>query len=86
MRCPAGEPIMDNSFHPFSELFAQLGLPDDARSIEAFLTRHAPLDPSISLADASFWTPAQAALLREEWLEDGDWAPVVDRLDEALRH
>lgn len=77
---------MNASFHPFDELFAQLGLPSDAGSIQAFLERHAPLDPAISLADAPFWTPSQATLLREEWLEDGDWAPLVDRLDEALRH
>lgn len=77
---------MNSSFHSFSELFAQLGLPDDAASIEAFLRRHAPLPPTVTLPDAAFWTPAQAALLREQWLEDGDWAPVVDRLNEALRH
>lgn len=77
---------MDSTFHPFSELFAQLGLPSDARSIEAFLDRHAPLDAGIALADAPFWTRAQATMLREELLEDGDWAEVVDRLNAALRH
>jgi hypothetical protein len=77
---------MDSSFHPFSELFAQLGLPSDARSIDAFLDSHAPLDGRIALADAPFWNPSQAAMLREELLEDGDWAEVVDRLNEALRH
>lgn len=77
---------MNASFHPFDELFAQLGLPSDPGGIQAFLDRHAPLDPAISLADAPFWTLSQATLLREEWLEDGDWAPLVDRLDEALRH
>lgn len=66
---------MDSPFHPFSELFAQLGLPSDAQSMEALLDRHAP-----------FWSPSQATLLREELLEDGDWSSVVEQLNEALRH
>ncbi|AOY97267.1 hypothetical protein BKK79_31550 [Cupriavidus sp. USMAA2-4] len=76
---------MDASFHRFSELFAQLGLPADDAGIRAFLATHAPLAAGIALADAPFWTPAQAALLRDEILEDADWAEVVDRLDAALR-
>ena len=76
---------MDNSFHRFSELFAQLGLPADEQSIQAFIATHSPLPDTILLADAPFWTPAQAALLRDEVLEDADWAEVVDQLNLALR-
>lgn len=76
---------MDQSFHRFSELFAQLGLPMDEAGIRGFLSTHSPLAPQVLLADAPFWTPAQAALLREELQEDGDWAEVVDRLNAALR-
>ena len=76
---------MDTSFHRFSELFAQLGLPADEQGIRGFLAAHSPLPPDIRLADAAFWTPSQATLLREEILEDADWAEVVDRLDAALR-
>jgi uncharacterized protein involved in type VI secretion and phage assembly len=76
---------MDTSFHRFSELFAQLGLPADEPGIHSFLAAHSPLPPNIRLADATFWTPSQATLLREEILEDADWAEVVDRLDAALR-
>lgn len=76
---------MDTSFHRFSELFAQLGLPADEQGIRGFLAAHSPLSPDIRLADAAFWTPSQATLLREEILEDADWAEVVDRLDAALR-
>ena len=36
------------------------------------------------LEEAPFWTPAQAQLLREERLDDADWAMVVDRLNVAL--
>lgn len=76
---------MEKSFHRFSELFAQLGLRMDAAGIREFLEGHAPLPPDVLLADAPFWTPAQATLLREELLEDADWAEVVDQLNVALR-
>lgn len=76
---------MEKSIHHFSDLFAQLGLPNDSVAIETFLSRHSPLEPDTALADAPFWTPAQASLLREEVLEDADWAELVDQLDLALR-
>ena len=43
---------MQQTFHPLSELFRQLGLPDDAASIEAFVQTHAPLPAGVALADA----------------------------------
>lgn len=76
---------MDNSYHRFSEMFAQLGLPDSEEGIREFLVRHSPLPPEVRLEDAPFWTPSQAALLREELLEDADWAEVIDQLNNALR-
>lgn len=76
---------MDKTFHRFSELFAQLGLPTSSSDIEEFLRQHSPLAGDIILADAAFWTPAQTAFLREEWREDADWAEVVDQLNAALR-
>lgn len=76
---------MESSYHRFSELFAQLGLPNDPASIAAFVRRHAPLPAGTLLHEAPFWTPAQAALLREELQEDADWAEVVDQLNVALR-
>ncbi|MFZ2293836.1 MAG: DUF2789 domain-containing protein [Polaromonas sp.] len=76
---------MDNSIHRFSELFAQLGLPADAQSIGQFIATHAPLASDIDLPDAKFWTPAQAEFLKEEKLEDADWAELVDQLNLALR-
>lgn len=75
------EPIV----HPLSALFRQLGLASDAASIERFVSTHAPLAEHIRIADAPFWTPAQAAFLREELREDADWAEVVDRLNAMLR-
>ena len=76
---------MDASSHAFPTLFDQLGLPNDDVSIRRFIETHSPLADDIYLADAPFWTPAQASFLREEILEDADWAEVVDRLNVALR-
>lgn len=76
---------MDQPIHHFSELFAQLGLASDGQAIAQFLAAHRPLADEIALADAPFWTAAQAAFLREELLEDADWAERVDQLNVALR-
>ncbi|MDM4768285.1 DUF2789 domain-containing protein [Pelomonas sp. SE-A7] len=76
---------MDKPFHKFSELFKQLGLPTDEAGIAAFLQNHAPLAAHIPLAEAPFWNPSQASLLKDELLEDADWAEVVDQLNAALR-
>ena len=69
----------------FSNLFAQLGLPADVGGIAGFLAAHTPLAGNIQLADAPFWTPAQAVFLRDAVVEDSDWSGPVDQLDEALR-
>lgn len=76
---------MDQPIHPFTDLFAQLGLPSDEQSIRQFIASHTPLAADIALAEAPFWTSAQASFLREEILEDADWAEVVDQLNVALR-
>lgn len=76
---------MNQPIHHFSELFAQLGLASDDQAIKEFLAAHRPLADEIVLADARFWSKAQAAFLREEWLEDADWAELVDQLNAALR-
>jgi hypothetical protein len=76
---------MEQSIHAFHNLFEQLGLPADDGAIRRFIETHSPLPEGLHLADAPFWTPAQAAFLRDEILEDADWAEVVDRLSLALR-
>jgi hypothetical protein len=76
---------MDKFFHRFSELFAQLGLPNGEADIRAFIEQHSPLSQAVRLEEAPFWTPAQAALLREQLLVDADWAEVIDQLNVALR-
>ena len=75
---------MESTVHPFSELFAQLGLENDNDSIQQFIAAHSPIPDGVRLEDASFWSPSQSQLLREERRDDADWAMVVDRLNVAL--
>lgn len=76
---------MEHGFHPLSELFAQLGLANDATSIEDFIARHRPLAHDVPLADAHFWSESQRQFLREAIAQDADWAEAVDHLDALLR-
>lgn len=75
---------METQRHAMVSLFAQLGLNADKGAIEHFIATHS-LPADIRLADAPFWSPAQAEFLREELLEDADWAEVIDALDGQLR-
>jgi len=77
---------MSQPHRRFSELFAQLGLPNDPVGIHQFLSQHAPLAPETALADAPFWSPAQAEMLCRQRQDDADWAELVDQLDAALRY
>ncbi|QKZ07444.1 DUF2789 domain-containing protein [Pseudomonas eucalypticola] len=75
---------MESPNHSLPALFEQLGLASDPVEIEKFVTSHSPLKPGLKLHEAFFWTPSQAAFLREEILEDADWAEVIDQLNELL--
>ncbi|TCO83166.1 uncharacterized protein DUF2789 [Plasticicumulans lactativorans] len=74
---------MDTSAHSLSNLFVQLGLAADAASIDRFIGEHR-LAADVRVADAPFWTAAQASFLREALEEDSDWAEVVDELEACL--
>ncbi|WP_066739604.1 DUF2789 domain-containing protein [Cupriavidus sp. D384] len=76
---------MTQQFPTFADLFAQLGLPADEAAIADFIAAHSPVPRSVELCEAPFWTPSQAALLRDEFTDDADWASVVDQLNLALR-
>ena len=76
---------MESQIHTLANLFAQLGLPNETGAIEAFIATHSPLPDAIPLAEAAFWTPAQAAFLKAEIAEDADWSAVVDSLNLQLR-
>lgn len=75
---------MDANVHTLSNLFAQLGLPTDAAAIDGFIAAHRPLGNGIALYRAPFWTAAQRAFLKEEIIEDADWAGVIDDLNSRL--
>lgn len=77
---------MDFHYHSLPNLFEQLGLPKEPNFIAHFIDMHSPLPSAVRLADANFWSPSQAAFLREELLEDADWAEVIDDLNTRLRH
>ena len=67
------------------ELFKQLGLASDGESIALFLASHRPLSAATRLEDAAFWTPGQSHFLKEQWVNDAEWAALVDQLNLALR-
>ncbi|AUH53096.1 DUF2789 domain-containing protein [Chromobacterium sp. ATCC 53434] len=75
---------MDTSNHLLPGLFRQLGLPDEPTAIRAFIASH-PLPPRTSLADAPYWTPAQADFLRQALDCDAEWSEAVDELAVLLQ-
>lgn len=75
---------MEKPQHSLSDLFSQLGLAATSMDIDDFVAGHSPLLNGIALADASFWTSAQAEFLKEKILDDADWAEIIDQLNERL--
>lgn len=74
---------MDTCSHDLPALFAQLGLACDPGSIDLFLASHS-LGPGQNLAQAAFWTPAQARFLSEALREDAEWAVAADAMAALL--
>lgn len=74
---------MHTSQHNLPELFAQLGLPSEPAAIDQFIASH-PLADGVALYRAPFWTEAQRTFLKEEIIEDADWAAVIDELNSRL--
>lgn len=75
---------MEHPVHDMSNLFAQLGQPNDAFAIATFIDIHAPLPNGMRLHEARFWTIAQSAFLAEAMSDDADWAAVTDDLNVLL--
>ncbi|WP_282176845.1 DUF2789 domain-containing protein [Vibrio nereis] len=71
--------------HGMAELFQQLGLGSSEQDINKFILEHRQHRGSTLLHEASFWTDAQAAFLKQAIEEDADWAELVDQLDVMLR-
>jgi hypothetical protein len=76
---------METNLHTMNNLFAQLGLPAEPGAIDDFIARHRPLDNDVALYRAPFWTNSQREFLKEEIIEDADWASVIDDLNGRLR-
>ena len=76
---------MDANVHTLDKLFTQLGLPAEPEAIDRFIASHRPLDNDIALYRAPFWNSAQRSFLKEEIIEDADWAGVIDELNSRLR-
>ena len=69
------------SYHTkMRDLFAQLGLPSDQKSIENFIEKHSGLARSIHIEDATFWTEHQAGFIRSALVEDAEWAELIDQV------
>jgi len=76
---------MDTSNHfSYTALFEQLGLPSEPAKISQFIQNH-QLSESEPIENATFWSPSQAAFIKEAIQNDSDWAEVVDHLSVDLR-
>lgn len=71
--------------HILCDLFSQLGLPGDSQSIEDFIKAHRPLPDDVPVSEAPFWSKAQRDLLKQAYIQDADWVPLVDQLNVRLR-
>jgi Protein of unknown function (DUF2789) len=76
---------MHSGNHSMTELFDQLGLPSDEASIASFIESNHPLEMATRFYDAAFWTPAQAAFIKQNMANDGDWAILIDSLNVSMR-
>ena len=76
---------MESPTHSLSSLFEQLGLDNREASIEQFIETHSTIPGNVELQDANFWTPSQAAFLKQMKDEDADWVGIIDQLDVLLR-
>ncbi|WP_242176619.1 MULTISPECIES: DUF2789 domain-containing protein [unclassified Pseudomonas] len=74
---------MDAPIPTLETLFEQLGLESTPEAIDAFIGAHL-LTQDVKLIDAPFWTPQQAAFLKEELRDDAEWAIPVDELNQRL--
>ncbi|MDM1245985.1 DUF2789 domain-containing protein [Acinetobacter sp. R933-2] len=66
-----------------TNLFEQLGLDSSEAGIATFIETH-QLDADTFLTKADFWTESQRQFLAEKLSSDGEWATIVDQLNESL--
>jgi len=66
-----------------THLFEQLGLEATEDAIELFIATH-QLSAHTKITEADYWSEAQHQFLAEKLKSDGEWAIVVDQLNESL--
>ena len=66
-----------------THLFEQLGLDASEDAIALFIVTH-QLNAQTHIVQADYWSEAQRQFLEEKIQSDGEWAIVVDQLNEAL--
>ena len=74
---------MTNARPRMTNPFEQLGLDSSEQAIAQFIESH-QLDADTRIADADFWTESQRQFLIEKIKSDGEWAIIVDQLNESL--
>ena len=66
-----------------THLFEQLGLDAREDAIALFIVTH-QLNAQTHIVQADYWSEAQRQFLEEKIQSDGEWAIVVDQLNESL--
>ena len=66
-----------------THLLEQLGLDASEEAIALFIVTH-QLNAQTKIVDAEYWTEAQRQFLAEKIKSDGEWAIIVDQLNESL--
>lgn len=66
-----------------TNLFEQLGLDSSESAIALFIEAH-QLDAKTLITEAPYWSEGQRQFLVEKIKSDGEWALVVDQLNESL--
>lgn len=66
-----------------TNLFEQLGLDSSETAIARFIESH-QLDADTLISQARYWSESQRQFLAEKIQSDGEWALVVDQLNESL--
>ncbi|MEY4593007.1 MAG: hypothetical protein RIR18_1902 [Pseudomonadota bacterium] len=75
---------MNTNLHSMTNLFSQLGLPNSPEEMDKFFELRRPLGNEVALYRASFWSESQRNFLKEEIIEDADWAMVIDEMNSLL--
>jgi hypothetical protein len=66
-----------------THLFEQLGLDASEQAIALFIATH-QLNAHTTITQADYWNEGQRQFLAEKIASDGEWAIIVDQLNESL--